>query len=232
MLMSSAKGAILEYEDILRGERQRFSDFYFKGTPYSNEQMALTIFRYACEKLLRWSPYELRDCFTRGIVNSLKLDCLLKYIDFPPELNKDTDMIFIVWKLYPNVIKISMNELTVKTYLDYCNKKIKNYPKGFFNGIEGKIRACICMQYVISQYYSFASVNLLYEMFAGDKGYEIIEKHGLKKALEKQFPAPIDYLHESLPEDYRSDLEYHFALFDKRLNTVMERQAKHDKEEE
>lgn len=49
---------INEYEQVLIGNLPKIPPRLFQNEPSANEHLALSVFRYAIEKLLRWTPME------------------------------------------------------------------------------------------------------------------------------------------------------------------------------
>lgn len=219
--VSDKKGIILEYIDILLGNRESFSSYYFKKTKYSNEQMALIVFKFAFENLINWTPYELRDCLNMKMLKALKLSGLMPYIQFPTELKKDPSkrILYVISKIYPDKVKMSFMDITIKVYDDFLNKITDKLPRDFFTGnSEGRNRACICLLYIISRYYSYMSVRELYEMFSHKDIASTLKSYKLLSACKEHYMAPLEFLHDALPLNLKNELYFHYYLFELRLN--------------
>lgn len=80
---------INEYEQVLIGNLPKIPPRLFQNEPSANEHLALSVFRYAIEKLLRWTPMEAYRLFSPAVIETMKLTQLLNYINFPTELTKD-----------------------------------------------------------------------------------------------------------------------------------------------
>lgn len=218
--ISDKKGITLEYIDILLGNRKNYSSYYFKKTKYSNEQMSLVIFKFAFERLLNWTPYELRDCLDIDIIRALKLDMLFSYIQFPPELKKDVNknILYILSKIYPDKIKMSFIDITLKVYEDFINKTTNKLPRDFFTGTaDGRNRACVCLLYIISRRYAYKSVKQLYEMFADKEIDSILKSYKLSSVCKENYMNPLEFLHDALPTHLKDDLYFNYYLFEERL---------------
>ena len=71
----------------------------------------------------------------------MKLDGLLRYIEFPAELDKHVDLFYIAHLLYPGRIKFDKKELILRTYKEVLDQKLYKFPKEYLSGSMGVIRA-------------------------------------------------------------------------------------------
>ena len=71
---------IREYEEILVGRRKRISTFYINGNVMPLEDVAITIFRYVFDELLKWKPETAIEYFTEDIAKQLMLEPYIKPI--------------------------------------------------------------------------------------------------------------------------------------------------------
>ena len=85
---------MFEYDLILLGKKNSFSPFFFNYSKEQNKRMALYVFKYAIEKYLKWSPEEASTYLNYEVVKFMKLDGLLKYVEFPAELDQHIDLFF------------------------------------------------------------------------------------------------------------------------------------------
>ena len=70
---------INEYEQVLIGNLPKIPPRLFQNEPSANEHLALSVFRYAIEKLLRWTPME---AFFPGCHRDHETDTALKLHKF------------------------------------------------------------------------------------------------------------------------------------------------------
>jgi hypothetical protein len=201
-----------EYEQFLLGNRKRFSRYYFKKDALNNENTALSILKYVFETYLRWTPIEVRDCLNEKIIKQYKLETIIKYVNFPPELDKKKDLFYIAWKLYPNTANITSEDLVINVYSKILNKERNIFPKDFFVGIEGNERLKICLRYAIENYHPFNSIVEMYDFFFTNKSNSFLKKYKLKKYITEVFDNPIKAVYEMLPEGQNNKL-----LFDVKL---------------
>ena len=59
---------INEYEQVLIGNLPKIPPRLFQNEPSANEHLALSVFRYAIEKLLRWTPMEAYRLFSPAVM--------------------------------------------------------------------------------------------------------------------------------------------------------------------
>lgn len=212
---------IMEYENCLLGKNRTIPAFYFSFDRHSNMQQALNIMKYAFETYLKsWTPVDLRENIDRKLLDKLKLSGLLKYIIFPPELNPQKDYFFIVWSIYPNTVNLDKNDLILKVYKDMMDGTIKRYPKEFFTGIYGLVRAGLCLQYAIEQNLPVSSIKELYHFFSTPTASTFLRKNKLYAVYEDSFETPVDYLHYALPAQQKDPLWYSYYLFCYKLHRM------------
>lgn len=218
-----------EYEQLLLGNKQTYSPYYFKYGDDTAESHALCIIKYALEKYLRWSPYDVQNHFNHEISQIMKLEPLMKYITFPSELDKDTDYYYFATLLYPNIIKFTTKDLVLRVYKDVLSGKLCKFPKEYLSGTQGMYKAGICLQYMLNQHCTFKSVREMYEFFAGTEGVRMLREYRLSAICNEIYEHPIDYLHESLPEAQKDDYWYNYYRFKAYNQMYLQKQKKESK---
>lgn len=205
---------IMEYENCLLGKSKNIPPFYFAYDSTYNMQQALAIMKYAFEVYLRsWTPIDLRENINKTLLDKLKLTGLLKYIIFPPELDPQQDYFFIVWSIYPYTIDLDKKDLILKVYKEMMTGKIKRYPKEFFTGIPGLVRAGLCLQYAIEQNLPVSSIKELYRFFSTPTASTFLRKNKLYAVYEDSFENPLAYLHYALPSSQKDETWYYYYTF-------------------
>lgn len=216
---------LYEYQAVLLGKKTSMSTFFFNQTALQNEKTALDLIRYVVEKHLKWTPEQMRDCFTWETVKLMKLESIIKYVIFPPEADVKTDLFIIAGKLYPDRVKINTREMTLLVYKKIISRDQYKFPKGFFDGNEGRYKALLCLQYMLNQYTSFKSVEEMYRVFSTPKASKLLKKYKLQAVRVAMYEYAIDYLHDALPEGVKSEYYYRFYRFkivNKKLKRAME----------
>lgn len=204
---------IYEYELLLLGKVKTFSGYFFRFSDSQNEKLALSVFRYAFDTYLRWTPEQLSHHLTYDIVSRLKLTSLLKYIKFPPEADKTKDMYPIVAKLYPGKFKENTRDIVARVYRRVLTGDREKFPKEFFDSADGRYKAILCFQLMLNGMAPFKDVRAMYEAFSGASGVKILKQYKLYPVSTGIFEYPIDYLHASLPQKRRSEYFYRYYRF-------------------
>ncbi len=201
-----------EYEKILLGKKHNYPSSFFNGTPKNSEDNACEIMRYAF-RLLRWTPQDVFHHLNKDVMRLMKLDVLLKYINYPEELNNKEDLYYIAHILYPKQIPYNIQELTLNVYKKVLNREIYTFPKKYLQGELGTVRLKICFVYMIREYFAFHTIGEIYDFFASNKGTKALLQYGLLNVSNTLFETPIDLLHESLSESQKNDFYYQYYKF-------------------
>lgn len=217
-----------EYEQILIGNKTGFSPYYFKYGDNLSANYVYEIMKFAFEVYLKQSPEDIRDHFNKEISELMKLEPLMKYIDFPEELDKGSDYFYIAALLYPQQIKFNEKELILRTFNRVLNGSLKKFPKEYFAGTRGSMRAGICLQYMLNQHYTFENTQALYKFFAGPNGLKALKEYRLNSICNEMFDTPIDYLHDSLPTAQKDEWWYHYYKFIEYDKKMLKKEAKDD----
>lgn len=204
---------LYEYEQILLGNKVSFSPYYFKYGDDTARNNALYIIKFALEKYLRWSPFDIKNHFSREISEKMKLEPLMKHITFPAELNKDTDYYYFATLLYPDIVKFDTKDLVLQVYRNVLEGKLCKFPKEYLSGTQGMYKAGICLQYMLNQHCTFKDIREMYEFFSGPAGGKMLKKYRLIAICNEIYVHPIDYLHESLPVAQKDEFWYHYYRF-------------------
>ena len=217
-LLRIDRSLILEYDELLIGNRRTMNPEFFVYGEYTNELMALEIMRYAFRTYLRWDDYTLRDMLDYNLLKRLKLTGLLRFIRFPPELNPQKDLFYIAWRLYPRTVNYSYEERVFKVYKDMLDGNISKFPKEYFSGADGRKRAVLCFRYMLEHMAPFNSVIDMYRHFGSTAGAQTLKRTKLFVVGSDLFGQPVDYLHYSLPPQQRNSLMYGEQKFKSRFS--------------
>ena len=201
-----AKYYLREYDEVLMGKRKTYSASCMNKSqgPRISADMLHYIFSY----YLRWTPEQVRDCLTPEIVKAMRLESLINRIPAPPEIDRETDLYFIAWHIYPHTVNISKAELVVKVYMDVLSGRASKFPKNYFDGNDGYVRARLLFLIMVREYLSFESQEAMYAHFASDIGRRAIQQYKLNVPLRELYSSPLDYLHDALPQQQRSEELY------------------------
>lgn len=202
---------LYEYEMMLIGKKNTFSNYFFND---SAEKKALYVIHFAIENYLRWSPAEAVKNLDWPIIKKMKLEPLVRYIEFPPEMDEKDNLYILKGKLYPNLVKVDTKEITLKVYKRVLEKDLYKFPKEYLSGDEqGRNRAIICFQYMLSQFVHFDSAEEMYKFFSTSDGPKLLKRYRLNVACTSTYEYPIDFLHAALPSDAKNEFWYRYYRF-------------------
>lgn len=205
-------GLIMEYEDILLGKRNEFSTSYLSKDNAENDGMI--ILKYVFENLLGWSPVTIRDFISPELIRMLHLQRVVNKIEFPPELDKNKDLFYLAWLMYPETVHHTRRDLTLKIYQQVLRGELTKFPKNFFLTARGEMNASICLQYAINQNLCVKTIEELYMMFSDKKrAREFLGKVRLLVPCGDIYEYPIDMLHDSLPTSQKNEFFYMYGKF-------------------
>lgn len=205
-------GLLTEYESILLGNRKDFTTTYL-SQPFA-QHTCLTLFRYVFEDLLEWTPEMIQYHLTMDIIKKLHLEKPFKKLYYPPELDKEHDLFYLVCLLYPDKFKYSKREIIIRVYEKVLNGTLKKFPKNFFKGIDGAMNLGICMQYAINQNLHVSSIRELYMYFSNlSKINTFLRNVKLYTPCIENYEYPIDMLHDCLSELDKNELFYYYCRF-------------------
>lgn len=206
---------IMEYEKILsKDEGVNLSASFFCYNDYNNHKLALAVFRYAVENILCWSPAETAETLNMDIIKGLHLLTPYKYLTFPEELTRRKDCFYVAHLLYPNEIPYNMRHLVILSYQRVLGQENGKFSKNFFNGSGGELRACICLQYLLREYFTFSSIEEIYYYFSNSKVMSTLRQFRLAGVCMDLFDSPLEFVHCALPINQKNELYFQFYRFE------------------
>lgn len=203
----------LDYEQLLLGNAKLLSPFNFYGINPGgvNQKNALSCIRYALEELLGWNLQDCRKKFDRYTIQLMKMDRLVEYIDFPPEIESG-DPKYILSLLYPEEIHINQKDLIEQMYQRVINGECQ-FPREYFLGQNGFYRFCICFCYLITNYCPFSRLESVYEFFTKSDGRKFLDKYRLKIPMEHLNIDILKCIHSITEDNPDSSLFYSYYSF-------------------
>lgn len=203
-----------DYESsLISTEKRNIRDYGFFGTEPGgmNQQRALSIIRYALEKVLEWDVETAVQKFDDYIIRVMKLDQFTRFIYYPVEI-PEKDPRYILSLLYPEKVKINYTQLVIKLYKNVIESNMQ-FPREYFMGIDGYYRYCICLQYLIESYHPVRSIDEIYQFILSAKGNIFLMDYRLKVPAEQLQIDILDCIHEITKELEDSDMYYCYYLF-------------------
>ena len=202
----------MEYDDIIIGKRSGFSDRFFSRDKKRNMDNALFVIKYALTRYLGWSADAVSENLSKEIMVKMHLQPLMRYIEYPIEYDKDKDYYYLASLMFKEK-SLGLREKTIHTYESIISGKLSKYPKDYFVGSDGTVRAAICLQYLIVHEIVWSSISELYYIFASDRGYDLLKEYKLLNACRDIFETPVDFIHFSLPVAQRDPFYYQYYKF-------------------
>ena len=204
---------IYEYEDVLLGKKTSFSNVFFINTQRENQKNVLLVFKHAFEVYLKWTPYEIYELISWDILKRMKLDTLVKFINFPPELDATQDLQYIATLLYPSIIQYNFKKMCLISYKKVLANHNSKLPKGFLSENVGLLRGHICLQYILSEKLNFENIEDLYAHFASAAGMKTLKKYRLSGMCTDFYETPLEFVHNALPEYQQNSFLYNYYRF-------------------
>lgn len=217
--MYTDRSIIVEYEEYLIGNKQRLPA-EFVGYTHQKQTALKDLFRFLFSDILRWTPEMVKVYINMQVLDMLKAGSLIKYIDFPPELERDKDLFYFAKILFPNDIRYSHKDIVIHTYTSVLNKSRKKFPPEFFLDAEGRLNFSICLNYYISSgrdtQMIFADMEEAYEFFADDrKANALLTEARLYLPCMSLYEDALDMFHDCLSSSQRNEFLYRANRFRK-----------------
>lgn len=189
---------ISTYEKILSGEIKSFSPYFFE-TGYRKKRI-MELVKYLIEIKLNISPEEALKVLDKKLLKKHKLDCILKYIDKPIELDAN-DCSHVIYYVYKGRFKEpTREELTIRMYKKVLSGELKNFPKNYFlDGFVGEEKAKYCVKYLC-----FEILKLKSEEIPKKLTVEILKEYKLKIILTTIYFSMFDLITNVFPDKYNS----------------------------
>lgn len=208
-------GLLYEYSEYLAGSVPYLSSAYFSPPDASCRENALDVCRYAFEIFLHWTPQQVEQGINKEIIDELKLTRIIRYINEDPEILAEDNYRLLAHLLYPGEISYNQDAHVIRVYQSVLDKKRPRFPKRYFDGADGRKKACICLRYLIRRELSgqMHSIREMYAFFASPEGAGLIIRNQLGFTLKSSFTSPVVYFHLSLSRDEQSPLWFHYYEF-------------------
>ena len=209
---------ITEYEDTLIGRMPHgdVCNFYGITASNTNEQKAIMCVKYVIEKVLLWDENEAINKFDEYIINLMKLNKIIDYIDYPVEVPHG-DPRYILSLLYPRRVRINKVKLIEETYAKVLENKGKQFPREYFVGGLGFQRFCICFKYLLENIKTFDNVEEIYDYFDSPEGKKMLYDYRLKVPADQFFINIFDVIHCVTGNSPHCDLWYFYKTFCKNI---------------
>ena len=218
-------GFVLEYEEVLLGQRQDFSPTYIKrGTP---EKDVVDVLKYAFIDLLGWTPQQVFSYINPKLIHALRLDRVVAKIDYPIGLNKEKDLNYLASVIFPEAKQLTKEQIALEIYKKVLNGELNKYPKNFFMkyGSDRYIKGC--MRYAVEEFANTYNPVELYKKFADPEWTaKFLERAQLDTVTSDMYEYPVDLLHISLTDEQKNEFWYQFVRFQNDLYQTKKRRPR------
>lgn len=207
---------LFEYCNVLTGREKTLSSVYFKNGPKINHDIAVYLIKTVMETFFQWSPERIKSDLTKALLEEINLSPAIKCLIIPADIDLDYDSWYFAYLLYPNLFKNSFKDVTIALYKNILEKKRARFPKKYFNGINGKQRACYCLKYYFEHHTDIDLMDKqkVYSTISNTSGKSLIDKACLKNVYDVIFPTPIDYVQQTMNWERDFQYYYHLCLFE------------------
>lgn len=187
---------IYTYRKILDGEIKTFSPYFFE-LRYRKKRICELV-RYLVEEILNITPEEALTQVNKKVLKKYKLDCLLKYVEKPIELNKDDCSHLIIYAYKGQVPEPTPEELTIRLYKRVLAGEMKNFPKNYFlDGLKGEEKVKYCVKYLCYEVLKLKKEEIPKKLTA-----EVLKEYKLKIVLNLLYLSMYDLITSVFPGEF------------------------------
>ena len=187
---------IYTYRKILNREIKTFSPYFFE-LRYRKKRICELV-RYLVEEILNITPEEALTQVNKKVLKKYKLDCLLKYVEKPIELDKDDCSHLIIYAYKGRVPEPTPEELTIRLYKRVLAGEIKNFPKNYFlDGLKGEEKVKYCVKYLCYEVLKLKKEEIPKKLTA-----EVLKEYKLKIVLNILYLSMYDLITSVFPGEF------------------------------
>lgn len=206
-----------EYEGLAIGARKTYSACSLPKEA-SSEYCARILRKIFEVYKPEWSHTDVRDCLTPELATYMGLWPLIRHLPCPEELDPMKDLYYVAWVLYPETKNVSEIDLIARVYESIINGRRQKFPKGYFYGKRGILRARVIFKLFMNEFvipqYDLTCLRDTYEVFGSNGIDRLIEKCHLTAFVRDRFGLPLNFLHTCLGAD-ADDVAYYQQFFGK-----------------
>jgi hypothetical protein len=187
---------IYTYRKILNREIKTFSPYFFE-LRYRKKRICELV-RYLVEEILNITPEEALTQVNKKVLKKYKLDCLLKYVEKPIELDKDDCSHLIIYAYKGRVPEPTPEELTIRLYKRVLAGEMKNFPKNYFlDGLKGEEKVKYCVKYLCYEVLKLKKEEIPKKLTA-----EVLKEYKLKIVLNVLYLSMYDLITSVFPGEF------------------------------
>lgn len=199
---------LLEYTEIMLGNKRHFSDDFFSGNTPSSEDRAIKFVRLVSKVYLQCDNIQqAKIVFNAEMIKKMHLEGIVREIRIPDYIDAHDRMDFIAAKIFTK--KFDPEKWAAEHYcMRVLNGTLAKFPRNYMDGEIGLSRACFCLRYFLMlERPGSSTLDLLY--FAVNPKFRTwLQAHYLMNVCNKYFDTRVDYMYEALPDNMHIDILY------------------------
>lgn len=209
----STKWYLERLDDVIRGERKDIPDMpeHTEGAAFFSANILRAFFK----QRLGWTPEDVLQKLDKNTVSANRLDILIDHLPCPAEIDRDQDLRFVAWRLYPN-LRPDPRKLLTDCFMQVLSGKRESFPKDYFTAHMGRERAIFLFQIMLSKMSRHnKDIESLYRFFSSEEGMHCISTWHLTEPLKEIYNGDsLAFLHDSLPRERNANLYwiYHQSM--------------------
>ncbi len=199
------------YEQLLLGHKPQ------RVPAAELNDISLQMVKFIIEHVLRWTPNEAAEHISDHILNTCGMtNYYINKIKVPSDIKstENRKWEYILHQIYPHSVPYDQYRQVIEAYKEIELGITDQFPKNMFAGENAADRAAAVLQYYVSAYISYQTVDELYKIFTGKEIKGMLKEAHLYSICRSLYDSsPLDYLHYSLSEDDRDYFLYNFYKF-------------------
>lgn len=206
--MNQSDILLLEYTEIMLGNKRHFTEDYFSGNSAMSEARAISFIRLVFKVYLQCdSLQQVKNIFCLDLIKRMKLTNVVNEIRVPEYIEACDRVDFIAARVFSK--NLDPERWAAERY---CNRildgSLFKFPRNYMDGDAGYGRACYCLRYFLRlEKPGATALDLLYYSTTSDFRLWLQDRL-LSNVCAKYFETRVDYMYDSLPDDMKFDILY------------------------
>ena len=199
---------LYEYTEILLGKRKNYSDNFFDHSDEENEQNAIEFIRIVAKAFLRCRSIEAaRNTINPTVLKTMQLDKIAAFIQVPKN-------VYILDRTAYMTDRIFTDNFNAEQWIaDHLCMRITSgdlskFPKHYMRNETGMKRAIYCLRYFLTLEMPSKTIPELYAFAITPEFRAFLKRHLLLNTCMRIFDSPLEFLHETLDEQYQNTALY------------------------
>ncbi len=176
--------------------------FPFGKNSVQNHDLAIALFKHAFE-ILDMGPHDVMNYLNKDLIEALYLKQAYSKIIFPEEVGERSNYGYLAKLCWPDELpELNRDNLWLADYHKLLSGG--SFKRKLFLGSTGFLRARFYLNWYLVMHPDkrFVDLESTYAFFANDsKAMAYLKKAKLNNVCEMLYDSPLEYFHESLPDD-------------------------------